>query len=93
MNKSNICNNCGKTGHIFSQCKMPIISYGVILFRSSQRGIEYLMIRRKDSFGFIDFVRGKYIPQNLIHIQKIINEMSINEKETKVKSASTSKHK
>jgi len=81
MNKSNICNNCGKTGHIFSQCKMPIISYGVILFRSSQRGIEYLMIRRKDSFGFIDFVRGKYIPQNLIHIQKIINEMSINEKE------------
>jgi hypothetical protein len=28
----NTCNNCGKLGHQFNQCKLPIISYGIILF-------------------------------------------------------------
>jgi hypothetical protein len=48
MNKNTtLCNNCGKQGHMFHQCKMPITSYGVIVFRTSDKGIEYLMIRRK----------------------------------------------
>jgi 8-oxo-dGTP pyrophosphatase MutT (NUDIX family) len=81
MNKLSVCNNCGKQGHIFNQCKMPIISYGVVVFRSSLRGIEYLMIRRKDSFGYIDFIRGKYSPYNISQLQSLINEMSIDEKQ------------
>jgi hypothetical protein len=81
MNKNTtLCNNCGKIGHTFNQCKLPIISYGIILFRSSTRGLEFLMIRRKDSFGFIDFIRGKYTPYNIYHLQNIINEMSNLEK-------------
>ena len=33
MNKpTNVCNNCGKTGHSFHHCKLPITSYGIILF-------------------------------------------------------------
>ena len=82
MNKNiNICNNCGKQGHAFHQCKLPITSYGIIVFRSSIKGLQFLMIRRKDSFGFIDFIRGKYSPFNIYQIQNIINEMSINEKQ------------
>ena len=82
MNKNtNICNNCGKQGHSFHQCKLPITSYGVIVFRSSIAGIQLLMIRRKDSFGYIDFIRGKYSPYNIYQIQNIVNEMSISEKE------------
>jgi len=82
MNKNiNLCNNCGKQGHSFHQCKMPITSYGIIVFKSSSRGLEYLMIRRKDSFGYIDFVRGKYSPYNIYQMQNIINEMSVLEKE------------
>ena len=82
MNKNiNLCNNCGKQGHSFYQCKLPITSYGVIAFRPSLRGIEYLMIRRKDSFGYIDFIRGKYSPYNLHQIQNIVNEMSLIEKD------------
>jgi 8-oxo-dGTP pyrophosphatase MutT (NUDIX family) len=82
MNKtSNICNNCGKQGHLFHQCKLPITSYGIILFRSSVKGLQFLMLRRKDSFGYIDFMRGKYSPYNIEHTQNIINEMSIDEKE------------
>jgi 8-oxo-dGTP pyrophosphatase MutT (NUDIX family) len=81
MSKNNICNNCGKQGHQFHQCKLPITSYGVILFRSSTQGIQYLMIRRKDSFGYIDFIRGKYVLNNLEQLQSIFNEMSITERE------------
>ena len=35
MSKNNICNNCGKQGHQLHQCKLPITSYGIILFRVS----------------------------------------------------------
>jgi 8-oxo-dGTP pyrophosphatase MutT (NUDIX family) len=38
------------------------------------------MIRRKDSFGYIDFIRGKYSPYNIEQLQHTINEMSVNEK-------------
>ena len=82
MSKNNICNNCGKHGHQFHQCKLPIISYGIIFFRLSfENRIQYLMIRRKNSFGYIDFIRGKYIQNNLDHLQVMFNEMSIYEKE------------
>ena len=89
MNKNNmnVCNNCGKHGHLFYQCKLPITSYGIILFYRKENQIEnqienikFLMIRRKDTFGYIDFIRGKYSPYNMEHIQNIVNEMSLNEK-------------
>jgi len=76
----NLCNNCGKQGHLFHQCKLPITSYGIILFRKIKNEIQYLMIRRKDSFGYIDFMRGKYSPYNIFQLQKIVDEMSILEK-------------
>jgi len=81
MNKSvSACNNCGRQGHMFHQCKLPIISYGVVVFRMSPKGLQFLMIRRKDSFGFIDFIRGKYSTYNIDQVQNIVNEMSITEK-------------
>jgi len=82
MNKNtNTCNNCGKIGHMYHQCKLPITSYGIIVFRSSEDGLQFLMIRRKDSFGYNDFVRGKYSPYNIYQLQNIVNEMSVKEKE------------
>ena len=65
---------------MFHQCKLPIISYGVVVFRMSPKGLQFLMIRRKDSFGFIDFIRGKYSTYNIDQVQNIINEMSDAEK-------------
>ena len=81
MSKNNLCNNCGKQGHQFHQCKLPITSYGIVLFRSSEKGLQYLMLRRKDSFGYIDFIRGKYMQNNLEHLQIIFDEMSVAERE------------
>ena len=75
------CNNCGKYGHSFHQCKMPITSYGLIVFRKSPLGhIEYLMIRRRDTLGFIDFMRGKYSIYNKEYILNMIVQMTDSEK-------------
>jgi 8-oxo-dGTP pyrophosphatase MutT (NUDIX family) len=81
IKNNNACNNCGKHGHSFHQCKLPITSYGVIAFRATNSGIQYLMLRRKDSFGYIDFIRGKYSPYNISQIQDIVSEMSTKEKQ------------
>ena len=76
------CNNCGKPGHIYSQCKIPITSFGVIAFRTNKEGVmQFLIIRRKDTLGYIDFMRGKYLVQNKYYILNMIKQMTIEEKE------------
>ncbi len=75
------CNNCGKSGHAFHQCNKPITSAGVIAFRPGKDGPEYLMIRRKDTLGFVDFVRGKYPLHGRAYIANIIDEMTCGEKD------------
>ena len=79
MKEFNFCNNCGKHGHLFHQCKNPITSIGLIVFNNKDN-LKYLMIRRKDSLGYVDFMRGKYPLFNKRHLLNIINEMTVNEK-------------
>ena len=75
------CNNCGKTGHMFQNCKQPITSVGIVAFRcNKEREMEFLMIQRKDSLGYVDFLRGKYPLYNKSYLQNIINEMTLEEK-------------
>lgn len=81
MNKTfNFCNNCGKSGHIFNKCKHPITSIGIIPFRLNNNNLEYMMINRKHSLGFVDFIRGKYPLNNYNYLLNIFNEMTNNEK-------------
>lgn len=76
------CNNCGKHGHSFNNCKVPITSFGIIVFRKTQEGkYEYLMIRRKDTLGYVDFMRGKYSIYNKDYIMNMIKQMTNQEKE------------
>ncbi len=79
----NFCNNCGKMGHAFHQCKHPITSTGIIAFRKSKNSskLEYLMICRKDTLGFVDFMRGKYPIHCKRYLMNIINEMTVKEKQ------------
>ena len=80
MKNYNFCNNCGKSGHLYHQCKIPITSIGIIVFRPSSSGIQYLMIRRKDSLGYVDFMRGRYPIHNKQYLMNIIDEMTLEEK-------------
>ena len=86
MNES-YCNNCGKQGHLYHQCKMPITSVGLITFRIYNGEIQYLMICRKDTLGYIDFMRGKYSIFNKDYILNMLKQMTIEEK-TKLKTLS-----
>jgi 8-oxo-dGTP pyrophosphatase MutT (NUDIX family) len=80
MNKNMICKNCNRPFHTLKQCKYPITSYGIILFRIFHGKIQYLMIRRKNSFGYIDFIKGQYTENNFEYLQQLFDEMSIEEK-------------
>ena len=106
------CNNCGKYGHLFSNCVVPITSLGIIACRKKAVGcdggggvclercsiidatvsstckkneFEYLMIQRVDSFGYIEFIRGKYSLQNYQYLKNIIDEMTVQEKQNLLK--------
>lgn len=97
-NNGNYCNNCGKIGHMYSNCSVPITSIGVIAFRKTSEyqkmeeemsekdceeydnKYEYLMIQRTDSFGYVEFIRGKYSLYNYQYIKNIIDEMTVYEK-------------
>lgn len=74
------CNNCGKQGHLYHQCKMPITSIGIVVFRILNNELQYLMIRRKDTLGYIDFMRGKYSIFNKDYIMNMLKQMTMDEK-------------
>jgi len=79
-NNNGVCSNCGKYGHFSYQCNHPTVSYGMIVYRrnrnQTQNQNEYLMICRKDSFGYVDFIRGKYSLSDMDHVRHIFREMS-----------------
>jgi 8-oxo-dGTP pyrophosphatase MutT (NUDIX family) len=63
---------------------LPIISIGGIAFRKNiekNNQIEYLMICRKHTLGYMDFMRGKYSLFNKEHILNLLKEMSLEEKD------------
>jgi 8-oxo-dGTP pyrophosphatase MutT (NUDIX family) len=80
IKKTVFCNNCGKIGHLFHQCKIPITSIGIIVIRIINSKIETLMIRRKDSLAFVDFMRGKYSLEDKDYIENLFEKMTINER-------------
>jgi 8-oxo-dGTP pyrophosphatase MutT (NUDIX family) len=59
----------------------PVISYGIIIFRIKNGEPNILMINRKDSLCYIDFLRGKYSIHNIKYIQILIDKFSLSEKE------------
>jgi 8-oxo-dGTP pyrophosphatase MutT (NUDIX family) len=64
----------------YSNYKSPIVSIGIIPFTIIDNKIHYLLIRRKDSVGYIDLLRGKYILFYKNYIQNIIDVMTNEEK-------------
>tara|TARA_B100001287_G_C22674346_1_gene526901 strand:+ start:1580 stop:2356 length:777 start_codon:yes stop_codon:yes gene_type:complete len=57
-----------------------VTSYGIILYKIIDGEPNILMINRKDSLCYIDFLRGKYNPYNINYIQILINKFSNHEK-------------
>lgn len=82
------CANCGGIGHIFKRCYHPITSYGIICYRLHVDNLtnaiypEYLMIQRKDSLCYVEFLRGKYKLEQTQYILSMFENMTANERES-----------
>lgn len=75
------CANCGQIGHVYKICKYPISSFGVICYRKCKNEqIEYLMVQRKFSLCFVEFVRGNYSLQNRSYILRLFANMTTDER-------------
>ena len=83
-NKS-MCNNCGKSGHHYNKCTSPTTSNGILLYRQNENNVlEYMMICRKNTFGFIDFIKGyghTGLNFNLYKFKLVVDEMTNSEKQ------------
>jgi 8-oxo-dGTP pyrophosphatase MutT (NUDIX family) len=129
--KKGFCGNCGKYGHIYSKCREPVTSLGIINFKIDnknfqylienfykkygehiidatgkkniivpindtikcptddtnkksfylkkfclfQNSIKFLMIRRKNTLGYIEFIRGHYEPDDTDSIISLFQQM------------------
>ena len=92
INRVQHCTNCGLNGHIFRNCTAPVTSYGIIAIRYNDfnetalfskntpvldsNSIQCVLIKRKDSLSFIEFIRGKYSQYNDVYISKLLRGMT-----------------
>ena len=82
MGVSAICANCGVAGHYYKDCSLPICSYGIVCYRLRVNfhacciRPEFLMVQRKDTLFFVEFVRGKYDVADLEYVRKMLSGMT-----------------
>ena len=75
------CLNCSEVGHVYRHCPKPLASFGILLFQVGYRNvIKYLMIRRRHTFGYVEFVRANYNPKNMTFARKLLSEMTVRER-------------
>ena len=76
--KEIVCINCNKIGHTFKQCHQPISSYGIIAFKidNNTKDIYFLMICRKDTFHYVEFMRGRYDLDNSDYLESLLDGLT-----------------
>ena len=72
MKSDTYCGNCGKKGHNYRNCLAPIISLGIVLVDKRHSKKKYLMIQRRDTLGFVEFMRGKYSINNINSLKNFL---------------------
>ena len=81
------CMNCGKNNHGYNQCQEPLSSYGIICFyRKSDSGVatgtasseqyQVVMVRRKHTMNYVEFLRGKYDVNNAEYLVELFSGMT-----------------
>jgi 8-oxo-dGTP pyrophosphatase MutT (NUDIX family) len=78
MEKKSYCINCGKYGHLFKKCNFPILSFGLIGYHydTSNQEVSFIMIQSKNTFHFLDFIRGKYDLNDIESISRLFRNMT-----------------
>jgi 8-oxo-dGTP pyrophosphatase MutT (NUDIX family) len=81
-----MCANCGGYGHLYKSCNHPVISYGVICYQLVYDDVaqtfypKFLMVQRKDSLSYVEFIRGKYNLENRSYLLKLFSNMTDDER-------------
>jgi 8-oxo-dGTP pyrophosphatase MutT (NUDIX family) len=76
------CANCGGRGHMYRMCDRPVSSFGVVCFRVRAGGsLEYMLVQRKDSLAYVEFIRGKYSLMNTDYIVQMLSNMTRGEQD------------
>lgn len=70
------CLNCNKKGHIKKNCKFPLNSYGIILYKIVDNELYLIMIQRKYSYSLISLLLNKYYDDDILNESKLINIIS-----------------
>ena len=79
--KNNIqCINCNEKGHTCKQCKQPTTSHGIIVFKINNNEPQYLMIQRRNTFHYVEFIRGKYETYNTTYLNSMFKGMTKEER-------------
>lgn len=74
------CNNCGKYAHYYKECLYPITSYGIICFKRTKNNIKFLMIKRRNSICYVEFMRGKYNVNDTKYLELLFSRMTQDER-------------
>ena len=74
------CVNCGGLGHTVRECREPVMSFGICAVKFVESVPHYLLVRRRDSLSYVEFLRGKYKPDRIAYITLLINGMTVEER-------------
>jgi len=80
-----VCANCGLAGHYYRECQLPIASYGLVCYRlkinvqSGHVRPEFMLVQRRDSLFWIEFLRGKYDPCDADYLRRMLVGMTVEE--------------
>lgn len=65
--------------------KQPVLSCGIICFYDDgvterrEDTVKVLLVRRKDSMSYVEFIRGKYKPSDPLYIRSLVRGMTADE--------------
>lgn len=80
------CANCGCIGHVYKTCNHPITSYGIICYKREYNPWKktmtpkFMMVQRKDSLNYVEFIRGKYDLHDITYIKNLFMRMTPGER-------------
>lgn len=80
------CLNCCMSNHVYRNCNSPKVSLGLICYQlhydENTNSVQplFLMVQRKDSLSYVEFIRGKYDIQNRQYLIKLFSHMTEDER-------------
>tara|TARA_R100001163_G_scaffold65815_2_gene65207 strand:- start:3097 stop:3975 length:879 start_codon:yes stop_codon:yes gene_type:complete len=73
------CYNCGKIGHVYTNCLNPVMSYGVILYKIRDGIPYYLMVQRSFTPDFKEIIRGRFDFDDIEYIKILLSRITLQE--------------